>query len=187
MTRTRRPRRPPLTKAEKTPAKHPTGAPDGRCLPAHGRGPFGRENILCPRAGGTWSNNISCLTKFLLQQSRADRAIPTISGRAPAKSCSNAYPAFERFRYLRRGARGLRRLPLRRAGGASRHSVWAIRATKTGSVRALAEIDQTTHVAWSISYSSTRARCRSAREPGCVYPNKGPRRDANASAAEARP
>ncbi len=31
------------------------------------------------------------------------------------------------------------------------------------------------------------ARCRSTREPGCVYPNKGPRRDANASAAEAVP
>ena len=32
-----------------------------------------------------------------------------------------------------------------------------------------------------------RAGCRSALEPGCVYPNKGPRRDANASAAEAVP
>ena len=30
-----------------------------------------------------------------------------------------------------------------------------------------------------------RAGCRSALEPGCVYPNKGPRRDANASAARA--
>ncbi len=32
-----------------------------------------------------------------------------------------------------------------------------------------------------------RTGCRSALEPGCVYPNKGPRRDANASAAEAVP
>ena len=39
----------------------------------------------------------------------------TSSVRAPAKSCSNAYPAFERFRYFRRGARGLRGLPY--AGG----------------------------------------------------------------------
>ncbi len=45
-----------------------------------------------------------------------------VSVRAPAKSYSNAEHAFERFRYLRRGARGLRgtalrgRRPLRRAG-----------------------------------------------------------------------
>ncbi len=32
-------------------------------------------------------------------------APPNSLCRAPAKSCSNAYPAFERFRYLRRGAR----------------------------------------------------------------------------------
>ncbi len=48
--------------------------------------------------------------------------------RAPAKSCSNAYPAFERFRYLRRGARCLEgtalrpgRPRLRRAAGAARY------------------------------------------------------------------
>ncbi len=45
-------------------------------------------NLHCPRAGGTWSNNSRCLTKFLLQQSRAGRAIPTNwnwprAGRAP--------------------------------------------------------------------------------------------------------
>ncbi len=32
-----------LTKAERTPAKHPTGAPDGRCLPAPGTGHSGAE------------------------------------------------------------------------------------------------------------------------------------------------
>ncbi len=32
----------------------------------------------------------------------------------------------------------------------------------------------------------TRGRCLPAREPGCVYPNKGSRRDANASAARGR-
>ena len=35
--------------------------------------------------------------------------------------------------------------------------------------------------------AEARGLCRSALEPGCVYPNKGPRRDANASAAEAVP
>ncbi len=58
-------------------------------------------NLHCPRAGGYWPNNASCLANILLQQSRAG--------------------------------------------------------------------------------------CRSAPEPGCVYPNKGPRRDANASAAGAVP
>ncbi len=59
---------------------------------------------------------------------------PTVTVHAPAKSCSNAYPAFERFRYLRRGA-----------------------------------------------------RCRSALEPGCVYPNKGSRRDATRRPRGRRP
>ncbi len=35
--------------------------------------------------------------------------------------------------------------------------------------------------------AEARGLCRSALEPGCVYPNKGPRRDANASAAGASP
>ena len=38
------------TKAKRTPAKHPTGAPDGRCLPALGRGHPGDKNHLFPRA-----------------------------------------------------------------------------------------------------------------------------------------
>ncbi len=33
--------------------------------------------LHCPRAGGTWPNNLRCLAKFLLQQSRAGRAILT--------------------------------------------------------------------------------------------------------------
>ena len=36
-----------------------------------------------------------------------------------------------------------------------------------------------------IASSASGDRCRSALEPGCVYLNKGPRRDANASAARA--
>ncbi len=45
---------------------------------------FSLQAILRPRAGGTWSNNISCLTKFLLQQSRAGRTIPTCGNCAQA-------------------------------------------------------------------------------------------------------
>ena len=44
------------------------------------------------------------------------RLNPTVSVRAPAKSYSNAYPAFERFRYLRRGARGFEGTALPRGG-----------------------------------------------------------------------
>ena len=41
-------------------------------------------NLHCPRAGGNRSNNVSCLIDFLLQQSRAGRAIPT------SKNCAQA-------------------------------------------------------------------------------------------------
>ncbi len=44
------------------------------------------------------------------------RLNPTVSVRAPAKSYSNAYPAFERFRYFRRGARWFERTGLKPAG-----------------------------------------------------------------------
>ena len=43
-----------------------------------------RCNLHCPRAGGNRSNNVSCLVDFLLQQSRAGRAIPT------SKNCAQA-------------------------------------------------------------------------------------------------
>ncbi len=45
---------------------------------------FSLQAILRPRAGGTWSNNLCCLTKFLLQQSRAGRTIPTCGNCAQA-------------------------------------------------------------------------------------------------------
>ncbi len=48
---------------------------------------------------------------------------PTVSVRAPAKSCSNAYPAFERFR------------PLGAATGAARHSNRACRLQPAWSAR----------------------------------------------------
>ncbi len=48
---------------------------------------------------------------------------PTVSVRAPAKSCSNAYPAFERFR------------PLGAARGAARHSNRACRLQPAWSAR----------------------------------------------------
>ena len=59
----------------------------------------------------------------------ACRERKSVSVRAPAKSYSNAEHAFEQFRYLG-AARGL---PLRRAGGASRHSALAIRLQKHSS------------------------------------------------------
>ncbi len=44
--------RSPLTKAERTPTKHPTGAPRRRCLPALGIGHPAEKNGLCPPARG---------------------------------------------------------------------------------------------------------------------------------------
>ena len=160
------------------------------------RVPSGTE----PRPGWRW---LARLFESQFLYLRTNFRVPTVFVCAPAKSSSNACPAFERFRYLRRGARdfsashsssargdfftashrsyfrspagistdfafakrlkslltraGCRsaleswswldnklKLPLRRAGGASRHSVLAYRVRKTVSVRALAEIDLTT-------------------------------------------
>ncbi len=56
-------------------------------------------NLHCPRAGGNRSNNVSCLIDFLLQQSRAGRAIPTSkncaqAARAPLTPRRRAHRAF---------------------------------------------------------------------------------------------
>ena len=69
---------------------------------------------------------------------------PTVSVRAPAKSCSNAKHAFERFRSL-----GAARAPTGCSTGLP---------VENCIVRALADIGKTTHVVSSISYSSNRAR-----------------------------
>ncbi len=62
---------------------------------------------------------------------------PTVIDRAPWEIISDKLIVYRRDFLLRRGARNLERtalkprgLPLRRAGGASRHAVWAIRARK---------------------------------------------------------
>ncbi len=67
---------------------------------------------------------------------------------------------------------------------------WALQPGLPGAiciVRALAEILFKANHALNRFPTPAVARCRSALEPGCVYPNKGSRRDANASAAGASP
>ncbi len=109
------------TKAKRTPAKHPTGAPGGRCLPAPGIGHSGEKTVFVRALAEIDQTTLGCLVDFLLQQSRAGFL---------AAFC-DANPA--------KGGRPLG------------FHLDCARAQRAKSLL-------------------MRAGCRSAREPGCVYP-----------------
>ena len=67
MTRTHRPRGPP-TEAKRTPAKHPTGAPGGRCLPALSVGLTEEKPAPSARLGDSFYFAVSKIVESLLRR-----------------------------------------------------------------------------------------------------------------------
>ncbi len=112
------------TKAKRTPAKHPTGAPGGRCLPAAVGAIRARKQSLTAR-WRKWIKQLTLFDPFPTPAVARGRAIPT-SWNCPY--AGRAVPPGTRYGPSGRKKRAETTPAKRPVGGAFRHSVLAIRA-----------------------------------------------------------